>query len=97
MKKGGSRRACNQAGFLLRVLDTPARQSLNIAIGNGDCLFIMNGGLSRLVVLLATAVLGLWFGSCRVRIVGRPYHERYILGRDKVVGATWHRGAIFLV
>jgi lysophospholipid acyltransferase (LPLAT)-like uncharacterized protein len=57
----------------------------------------MNGGLSRLVVLMATVVFRLWFASCSVRIVGRPYHERYILGKDKVVGATWHRGAIFLV
>jgi lysophospholipid acyltransferase (LPLAT)-like uncharacterized protein len=50
-----------------------------------------------MVVLLATTALRLWFASCSVSIVGRPYHERYICGKDKVVGATWHRGAIFLV
>jgi lysophospholipid acyltransferase (LPLAT)-like uncharacterized protein len=62
-----------------------------------DTAALVNDSLSRIVVLLATLVLRLWFASCRVEIVGRPYHERYILGKDKVVGATWHRGAIFLV
>jgi lysophospholipid acyltransferase (LPLAT)-like uncharacterized protein len=46
---------------------------------------------------LATTILHLWFASCRIQIIGRPYHERYVCGQDKVVGATWHRGAIFLV
>ncbi|MDJ0780549.1 MAG: lysophospholipid acyltransferase family protein [Desulfosarcinaceae bacterium] len=57
----------------------------------------MSERLSRVMVPLATALLRLWFASCRIEIRGRPYHERYILGNHKVVGATWHRGAIFLV
>lgn len=57
----------------------------------------MNDSLTRVFVRLATAILHLWFASCKVDIIGRPYHERYIRGKEKVVGATWHRGAIFLV
>jgi hypothetical protein len=57
----------------------------------------MNDSLSRMVVLMATGILRLFFASCKIYIVGRPYHDRYILGKEKVVGATWHRGAIFLV
>ena len=54
----------------------------------------MSTGLSRMVVQLATAVLHVWFASCRIHILGRLYHERYIRGQDKVVGATWHRAEI---
>ncbi|MEJ2641790.1 MAG: lysophospholipid acyltransferase family protein [Desulfosarcinaceae bacterium] len=57
----------------------------------------MNDSLTRVFVRLATAILHLWFASCKIDIIGRPYHERYIRGKEKVVGATWHRGAIFLV
>lgn len=57
----------------------------------------MNDRLKRMILWFATGILRLWFASCRIDIVGRPYHNRYILGDEKVVGATWHRGAIFLV
>ena len=57
----------------------------------------MTDRLTRVLVRLATTILHLWFASCRIQIIGRPYHERYVCGQDKVVGATWHRGAIFLV
>jgi lysophospholipid acyltransferase (LPLAT)-like uncharacterized protein len=57
----------------------------------------MKDSLTRVFVRLATAILHLWFASCKIEIIGRAYHERYIRGKDKVVGATWHRGAIFLV
>jgi lysophospholipid acyltransferase (LPLAT)-like uncharacterized protein len=52
---------------------------------------------TRLLVTAASAALRLWFGTCRVRIKGGRWYDRYIAGPDKVVGATWHRGAIFLV
>lgn len=48
-------------------------------------------------VAVLTRLLNLWFSTCRVEIHGRRLHERYISGDRKVIGATWHRGAIFLL
>jgi lysophospholipid acyltransferase (LPLAT)-like uncharacterized protein len=52
---------------------------------------------TRIITSIAKFVLNVWFSSCRVKIVGKEIHERYITSDYKVVGATWHRGAIFLV
>jgi lysophospholipid acyltransferase (LPLAT)-like uncharacterized protein len=51
----------------------------------------------RLLVRIAVPLLKLWFSTCRVRFVGKPYHDAYILGERSIVGATWHRYTIFLV
>jgi lysophospholipid acyltransferase (LPLAT)-like uncharacterized protein len=51
----------------------------------------------RLLIDLATRLLNLWFSTCRIKIVGTALHHRYVAGKEKVVGATWHRGAIFLI
>lgn len=51
----------------------------------------------RLVAGLAARVLNLWFSTCRITIEGEEHHLRFALGPEKTVGATWHRGAIFLV
>jgi lysophospholipid acyltransferase (LPLAT)-like uncharacterized protein len=51
----------------------------------------------RLLIDVAAKILHIWFSTCRVKIIGRPFHERYSMGEVKVVAATWHRGAIFLV
>jgi lysophospholipid acyltransferase (LPLAT)-like uncharacterized protein len=50
-----------------------------------------------LIIRLATVLVNLWFATCRVTVVGRSFHERFILGERSVVGATWHRNALFLV
>jgi lysophospholipid acyltransferase (LPLAT)-like uncharacterized protein len=50
-----------------------------------------------LTIRLATALVNAWFATCRITVVGRPHHQRFILGPDSVVGATWHRNALFLV
>lgn len=50
-----------------------------------------------LIIHLGTRVLSLWFSTCRIRIVGEAYHREYILSNRKMVGATWHRNAVFLV
>lgn len=52
---------------------------------------------TRVITRLAASFLNIWFSTCRVEILGEEHHDRYITGPDKVVGATWHRGAIFLV
>ncbi len=52
---------------------------------------------TRFITSAAAIVLNIWFSTCRVKIVGKDIHDLYIAGDDKVVGATWHRGAIFLV
>jgi lysophospholipid acyltransferase (LPLAT)-like uncharacterized protein len=52
---------------------------------------------SRLIINFATFLLNLWFSTCRITIIGRQFHNQLTLHSNKVVGATWHRGAIFLV
>ncbi len=57
-----------------------------------------NHGRGRqILVYWATLMLRVWFATCRVTIVGRDVHERFILSDEKLVGGTWHRGALFLV
>ncbi len=51
---------------------------------------------TRLITRWAAMVLNGWFSTCRIKIVGRQFHDHFILGNQKMVGATWHRGAIFL-
>lgn len=52
---------------------------------------------TRLLIHLAAFLLNLCFSTCRINIVGGHLHRRFITGPSKVIGATWHRGAIFLV
>jgi lysophospholipid acyltransferase (LPLAT)-like uncharacterized protein len=52
---------------------------------------------SRLIINFATFLLNLWFSTCRITVIGRQFHDQLTLHSNKVVGATWHRGAIFLV
>jgi lysophospholipid acyltransferase (LPLAT)-like uncharacterized protein len=56
-----------------------------------------HGRRRQILVYWATMILRVWFATCRVTVVGRDVHERFILGKEKLVGGTWHRGAIFLV
>lgn len=55
------------------------------------------GRRRQILIYWATLILRFWFTSCRVTIVGQDVHERFILGNEKLVGGTWHRGALFLV
>lgn len=52
---------------------------------------------TRLLVSLAAGVLRVWFSTCRVKIIGRHIHDRYILGDESIIGASWHRNSIFMV
>lgn len=51
----------------------------------------------RLIISISIKLLRAWFSTCRINIIGRDIHDKYIIGPSPVVGATWHRGAIFLV
>jgi lysophospholipid acyltransferase (LPLAT)-like uncharacterized protein len=51
----------------------------------------------RVLIYVAARICHIWFSTCRVKIIGNQFHERYSVGKAKVVAATWHRGAIFLV
>lgn len=51
---------------------------------------------TRLLTGTAALVLNAWFSTCQITIVGRQFHDRFIVGNQRMVGATWHRGAIFL-
>lgn len=53
--------------------------------------------IHRLIIRLGTLIFRLWFATCRIKILGRDIHQRYILEPASIVGATWHRNAIFLV
>lgn len=50
-----------------------------------------------LITTIGSKILNLWFSTCRIKIIGMEFHDRYVMGEGGVVGATWHRGAIFLV
>lgn len=50
----------------------------------------------RLLTWVAALIINAWFSTCKITIVGRQFHNHFILGDQKMVGATWHRGAIFL-
>jgi lysophospholipid acyltransferase (LPLAT)-like uncharacterized protein len=49
-----------------------------------------------LITRIAALILNIWFSTCKITIVGQQFHDRFILGNQRMVGATWHRGAIFL-
>lgn len=51
----------------------------------------------RLLISIAARIVHIWFSTCRIRIIRPDIHHRYVLGQVKGVGATWHRGAVFLV
>ena len=51
----------------------------------------------RLALVLGSWVLRLWFATCRVEIVNKDIHDRYVAAQRGVVGAGWHRNAIFMV
>lgn len=51
----------------------------------------------RLALRLGSLILTLWFSTCRVRILGKDLHTRYVLADGPAVGASWHRNALFLV
>jgi lysophospholipid acyltransferase (LPLAT)-like uncharacterized protein len=53
--------------------------------------------LSHLVVPLAAHTLNLWFRTCRVTVIGQDLFRRFAFSDTRVIAATWHRGAIFLV
>ena len=56
-----------------------------------------HGRRRQILVYWATLILRIWFATCRIKIVGRDVHERFIVSSEKMVAGTWHQGAIFLV
>lgn len=51
---------------------------------------------TNLTTRFAALLFNLWFSTCKITIVGQQFHDQFILGNERMVGATWHRGAIFL-
>ena len=51
---------------------------------------------TRLITRIAALILNVWFSTCKITIVGRQFHDHFILGNQRMVGASWHQGAIFL-
>jgi len=51
----------------------------------------------RWIIGLASRILKLWFATCRVHILDKDLHRRYVMSKEGVVGAGWHRNAIFMV
>jgi lysophospholipid acyltransferase (LPLAT)-like uncharacterized protein len=52
---------------------------------------------SWLIINIGTLLLKIWFSTCRVKIIRKDLHERYIESDICGVGATWHRGALFML
>ena len=53
--------------------------------------------LNWLVINVAAPLFNLWFSTCRIKILNKELHDRYVFAEGGGVGATWHRNAIFLV
>ena len=54
--------------------------------------------LANLVGSVAGAIAKLWFSTCRVTVINRDVYRQYVLNKNQnMIGATWHRGAIFCV
>jgi lysophospholipid acyltransferase (LPLAT)-like uncharacterized protein len=51
----------------------------------------------KFFVSLGTLILRAWFATCRITIIGEDIQARILTRNESLVGATWHRGAIFLV
>ncbi|MBW1787364.1 MAG: lysophospholipid acyltransferase family protein [Deltaproteobacteria bacterium] len=51
----------------------------------------------RLVLALGSWILRLWFSTCRIEIINKHLHDRYVVSQRGLVGACWHRNAIFMV
>ena len=51
----------------------------------------------EIISRLAGSILRLWFATCRVEIINNEVHERYLKNDENAIGATWHRGAIFMI
>jgi lysophospholipid acyltransferase (LPLAT)-like uncharacterized protein len=45
----------------------------------------------------AGSILRLWFATCRVEIINKEVHERFLTNEKDIIGVTWHRGAIFMI
>jgi len=52
---------------------------------------------TRLIISMAAFLIRIWFSTCRVKITGCRYFKRFFIDNESAVGATWHRGAVFLV
>ena len=50
-----------------------------------------------LIIHLGSRLFKMWFATCRLEIRRQDLYERYGLGDGGTVGATWHRGALYLV
>jgi lysophospholipid acyltransferase (LPLAT)-like uncharacterized protein len=50
-----------------------------------------------LIINIGARVFNLWVSTCRIRIISQDLQRRYVTSEGGAVGATWHRGALFLV
>jgi len=53
--------------------------------------------ITHCLTTFAAGFFHLWFSTCRITVIGKRIEESYFFGNNKGIGATWHRGAIFLV
>jgi len=54
--------------------------------------------LINLVGYVAGVIAKIWFSTCRVTVINRDVYRQYVLNKNQnMIGATWHRGAIFCV
>ena len=53
--------------------------------------------MSRLIGRVLVPLVSAWFGSCRLEILNEDVYREYFLTDTPIVGATWHRGAVFFL
>lgn len=51
----------------------------------------------RAIVFFATWLIRALFSTCRVRVIGQEWYDSFMANKTSTVGATWHRGALFLI
>jgi lysophospholipid acyltransferase (LPLAT)-like uncharacterized protein len=50
---------------------------------------------SDALIALASRILKIWFGTCRIRILNEDLYKEFFLGDRQFIGVSWHRSSIF--
>jgi hypothetical protein len=51
----------------------------------------------NILTRFAGSLLKLCFSTCKVQVINPEQHQRYLESKESIIGATWHRGAVFFV
>jgi lysophospholipid acyltransferase (LPLAT)-like uncharacterized protein len=52
---------------------------------------------ATIISKIAAYLLKLCFCTCKIHVINPQQHQRYVEGKESIIGAIWHRGSIFFV